>query len=379
MYASNRRQCLRPIVTDQLNCGSRRSSNLIRSSRKILHSFTAQLQLNRNERNMAADVESERRRQGTPPLISPASETFESVAANTQRRNAMKSKSGLKIANGSRIVKLLPVLLAIFHWEPACGQSNSAMNTAGVESDTANADYERPRLAVQLGHSRNVLSVAYARDGRIALTGSDDQTARLWDIVTAKEIRRFEGHSASVQSVAISADSRFAVTGSSDTTARLWNTATGAEVRRFKHATSVTSVAFSPDGKLVLTGSQDGKARLWDVETSDTSRAFEGHVSSITAVAFSPDRKTDADGQRRQYGSTLGRNNRAPAAATGGALRADRFGRVFSRWKAAAHGELRPHGTLLGRSVRHSVATLSSSTPGLCRGLLVRWPAGDHG
>ena len=240
---------------------------------------------------MAADAERKRRRQGPWQLISPSHETFEFVAAKTQRGNAMATKSSLKIAHGSRIVKLLPVFLAIFHLESASGQSSSILNKAGVESASAQADNERPRLVVQLGHSRNILSVAYAPDDRTAVTGSDDQTARLWDIVTAKEIRRFEGHSAAVQSVAISADGRSVLTGSSDSTARLWNLATGAETRRFEHSDSVTSVAFSPDGKLVLTGNQDGKARLWDVETGALSRVFEGHAGSITAVAFSPDGK----------------------------------------------------------------------------------------
>jgi len=123
----------------------------------------------------------------------------------------------------------------------------------------------------------------------MALTGSDDQTARLWDIVTAKEIRCFEGHSATVQSVAISVDGRTVLTGSSDATARLWITATGAEICCFEHPASVTSAVFSPNSKQILTGSQDGKARLWDAETGHLLRNFEGHAGSILAVASSSD------------------------------------------------------------------------------------------
>jgi WD40 repeat protein/uncharacterized caspase-like protein len=123
----------------------------------------------------------------------------------------------------------------------------------------------------------------------MALTGSDDQTARLWDIVTAKEIRCFEGHSASVQSVAISVDGRTVLTGSSDATARLWTTATGAEILCFEHSASVTSAVFAPSGKQILTGSQDGQARLWDAETGHLLKNFAGHADSILSVAFSSD------------------------------------------------------------------------------------------
>ena len=190
---------------------------------------------------------------------------------------------------GSRFVVLLLALLALLCWKLSPGRSGSTPIAARAEPAAATNAKAQPQLVVQLGHARNVLSVAYAQDGQTALTGSDDQTARLWDIVTSKEIRRFEGHSDAVHSVAISVDGQAVLTGSTDTTARLWNTATGAEIRRFEHPAAVTSVAFSHGGEQVLTGSQDRKARLWDAETGRLVREFEGHSGSVLAVAFSPD------------------------------------------------------------------------------------------
>jgi WD40 repeat protein/uncharacterized caspase-like protein len=191
------------------------------------------------------------------------------------------------MAHGGRLVFLLSALLALLHGESASGQNGGTPISAAA--GVANAAYERPQLAVQVGHSRNVLAVAYSPDGRTALTGGDDQTARLWDIVTAKEIRRFEGHSAAVVAVAFSADGRSVLTGGSDATARLWVTATGEEIRRFEHADSVRSVAFSPDGREALSAGLDGKARLWDVKTGEPLRIFEGHDGPLLAAAFSSD------------------------------------------------------------------------------------------
>ena len=78
-----------------------------------------------------------------------------------------------------------------------------------------------------------------------------------------KPVVEFKGHSGDITSVAFSPDGRYVLTGSWDDTAKLWDTATGREIRTFKgHSGDVVSVAFSPDGRYVLTGSRDDTAIL---------------------------------------------------------------------------------------------------------------------
>jgi hypothetical protein len=140
------------------------------------------------------------------------------------------------------------------------------------------------------GHADGVMSVAFSPDGRRVLTGSNDKTAKLWEVETGKELRSFTGHSYSVGSVAFSPDGRRVLTGSNDKTAKLWEVETGKELRSFTgHSQSVSSVTFSPDGRRVLTGSDDSTAKLWDTETGKELRLFAGHSDSVTSVAFSPD------------------------------------------------------------------------------------------
>ncbi len=158
---------------------------------------------------------------------------------------------------------------------------------------------ETPRIekVLQLGHSQAVASVAFSPDGKTALSGSFDHTARLWDLATGREIRKLEGHSKEVTSVAFSPDGKTALSGSADCTVRLWDLATGREIRKLEgHSGVVLSVAFSPDSTTALSGSFDHTARLWDLATGREIRKIEGHSGRVSSVAFSPDGKTALSG-----------------------------------------------------------------------------------
>jgi WD40 repeat protein len=142
----------------------------------------------------------------------------------------------------------------------------------------------------QVGHESTVTSVAFSPDDTCALSGGKDNTLRLWEVATAREIRVFKGHTDFVYSVAFSPDGKTAVSGSNDNTLRLWAVSTGVQISVLRgHTDAVTSAAFSPDGKYILSGSRDRTLRLWDVATAMQVRVFGGHKSSVASVAFSPD------------------------------------------------------------------------------------------
>ena len=107
---------------------------------------------------------------------------------------------------------------------------------------------------IQKGHSDAVLAVAFSPDGQTIFTGSEDNTAKLWDL-QGNELQAFQGHSSSVRAVAFSPDGQTILTGSRDNTAKLWDLQ-GNELQAFQgHSDAVLAVAFSPDGQSILTGS----------------------------------------------------------------------------------------------------------------------------
>jgi hypothetical protein len=140
------------------------------------------------------------------------------------------------------------------------------------------------------GHQRQIYSVTVTPDGKYAVSGSPDETMRLWDLATGQEVPPFTGHQSTVNSVAVTPDGKYVVSGSGDRTVRLWDLATG-KVRQFNgHEGVVYSVAVTPDGKYVVSGSGDRTVRLWDLATGEV-RKFEGHEWGVYSVAVTPDGK----------------------------------------------------------------------------------------
>ncbi|MBE9263766.1 hypothetical protein IQ224_16910 [Microcystis sp. LEGE 00066] len=156
------------------------------------------------------------------------------------------------------------------------------------------------------GHNGNVNSVSFSPDGKTLATGSSDNTIKLWDVETGKEIRTLSGHNGYargsgnlISSVSFSSDGKTLATGSydEDETIILWNVETGEEIRTLSgHNDCVESVSFSSDGKTLATGSRDKTIKLWNVETGQEIRTLSGHNEGVESVSFSKDGKTLASG-----------------------------------------------------------------------------------
>lgn len=139
-------------------------------------------------------------------------------------------------------------------------------------------------------HTAFVNSAAFSPDGQFVLTASDDGTAKLWTVAEGKVVRTFSGHTDRVRSALFSSDGKMAVTTSSDKTAWLWNTATGAVIRKFSgHQWAVLTADLSRDGTRLITGSEDNVAKVWDVATGNCLLTLAGHTAPVASVAFSPD------------------------------------------------------------------------------------------
>ena len=137
------------------------------------------------------------------------------------------------------------------------------------------------------GHTDWVRAVAVLPDGRV-VSGSSDNTLRVWDLALGESVQTLEGHTDWVRAVAVLPDGRV-VSGSSDNTLRVWDLALGESVQTLEgHTSLVLAVAVLPDGR-VVSGSSDNTLRVWDLALGESVQTLEGHTSLVLAVAVLPD------------------------------------------------------------------------------------------
>jgi len=152
-------------------------------------------------------------------------------------------------------------------------------------------------VAIGVGHTHGVATVAWSRSSSSFIaSGSQDNTIKIWNVPTAigndspvkLSVRLTEkAHDKDINSVTISPNDKLLASGSQDKTAKIWNISDGSPLGTLRgHKKGIWCVRFSPVDQCVATSSADSTIKIWALSDLTCVKTFEGHTSSVLKICF---------------------------------------------------------------------------------------------
>jgi WD40 repeat protein len=135
----------------------------------------------------------------------------------------------------------------------------------------------------------NIHSVTLSADGQFALVGLAEK-AIYYSLVHGKTLYELP-HESAVTHVDISASSQLALTGSTDDTAKLWDLTTGELKYSWEHRSKLASILISPDDSYALTNEGLGTIRLWKTKTGKLYKQLGPNFITLSTATFSANSK----------------------------------------------------------------------------------------
>lgn len=140
------------------------------------------------------------------------------------------------------------------------------------------------------GHKNAVLELHWTTDGEKLLSASPDKSLRAWDAQTGLQIKKMAEHDSFVNSCSpLRRGPPLLVSGSDDCSAKLWDLRAKRSAHTFSENYQVVAVAFAEGGDQVYTGGIENSVNVWDLRKGEIAMTLPGHDDTITGLSVSPD------------------------------------------------------------------------------------------
>ncbi|ENN81410.1 hypothetical protein D910_00642 [Dendroctonus ponderosae] len=132
------------------------------------------------------------------------------------------------------------------------------------------------------GHDDHVITCLQFSGNKI-VSGSDDNTLKVWSAISGKLMRTLSGHTGGVWSSQMSGN--IVISGSTDRTLKVWDAESGiCQHTLFGHTSTVRCMHLH--GNKVVSGSRDATLRVWNIETGEFLHVLVGHLAAVRCVQY---------------------------------------------------------------------------------------------
>lgn len=193
------------------------------------------------------------------------------------------------------------------------------------------------------GHERSLTQIKYNREGDLLFSVSKDKQPCVWYSHNGERLGTYDGHNGTVWCIDVDWRSKYVLTGSADNSAKLWECRTGVALRTFgtrsavrtcgfsyggskifyttdetmgqscqifihelasnisdqsdtpklvitvPERSKVTSAVWGPLDKTIVTGHEDGTITKWDAETGKKLASCKEHSLAINDIQYNND------------------------------------------------------------------------------------------
>ncbi|KAI9289951.1 WD40-repeat-containing domain protein [Umbelopsis sp. AD052] len=168
-----------------------------------------------------------------------------------------------------------------------------------IDTDAEEYDQRYLCAGICVGHTEAIGAIGFAHKSKnFMITGSQDRTVKYWNLKDTdfetpsqdnkpRALYTHQAHDKDINSICVAPNDKLFATGSQDKTAKIWNVESGALVGTCTgHKRGVWCVQFSPVDQVLATSSGDKTIRIWSLKDMTCLKTFEGHTNSILKVAF---------------------------------------------------------------------------------------------